>query len=75
MTKKEKTHPEVEEETQKTLSKEEELQEEIEKLKDKFLRTSAELENYRKRAEKEREETTKYAISTFARELLSVADN
>lgn len=75
MTKKEKPHLEDEEKVTKELTKEEELQGEIEKLKDQFLRVSAELENYRKRAEKEREETAKYAISTFAREMLAVADN
>lgn len=51
------------------------LQAEVETLKDQLLRTVAELENYRKRAEREREETSKYAISGFARDLLSVADN
>jgi molecular chaperone GrpE len=50
-------------------------QAEVDKLKDQLLRTVAELENYRKRAEREREETAKYAISGFARELLSVSDN
>jgi molecular chaperone GrpE len=51
------------------------LQAEVDKLKDQLLRTVAEFENYRKRAEREREETAKYAITGFARELLSVADN
>ncbi|HYM33553.1 MAG TPA: nucleotide exchange factor GrpE [Candidatus Cybelea sp.] len=48
---------------------------EIAALKDKALRAHAELENYRRRAEREREDTQKYAIAKFARELLSVADN
>lgn len=43
--------------------------------KDKALRAVAELENYRRRAEKEREDVSKYAISNFAREMLPVADN
>jgi molecular chaperone GrpE len=56
-------------------TREEELTAEVDKLKDQLLRTLAELENYRKRAEREREETAKFAITGFARELLSVADN
>lgn len=56
-------------------SREEELAAEVEKHKDQLLRTMAELDNYRKRAEREREEMAKFAITNFARELLSVADN
>ena len=33
------------------------------------------MENYRRRADKEREDTAKYAITGFAREMLTVADN
>jgi molecular chaperone GrpE len=43
--------------------------------RDKALRATAELENYRRRAEKEREDVAKYAISNFAREMLVIADN
>lgn len=43
--------------------------------KDRTLRAVAELENFRRRAEKEREDVAKYAISNFAREMLPVADN
>ncbi len=50
-------------------------QEDVGKLKDQLLRTLAELDNYRKRAEREREDTAKFAISGFARELLTVVDN
>ncbi|MGE3231472.1 MAG: nucleotide exchange factor GrpE [Hyphomicrobium sp.] len=44
-------------------------------LTDRLLRAHAEMENMRKRAEREREETAKYAISKFAREVVGVADN
>jgi molecular chaperone GrpE len=44
-------------------------------LKDKVLRTLAEMDNLRKRAEREKAEATLYAASNFARDLLSVADN
>lgn len=51
------------------------LQAEISDLKDQVLRAYAEMDNIRKRAERERLDTQKYAISKFAREMLSVADN
>ena len=44
-------------------------------LKDQLLRQMAETENVRKRAEREREEANKYAVTKFARDLLDVADN
>jgi len=44
-------------------------------LKDQLLRALAEAENTRRRAQKEREDTAKYAISDFAKEMLNVADN
>jgi len=51
------------------------LEAEVAEMKDKSLRAMAEAENVRRRAEREREETSKYAITNFARDLLSVADN
>lgn len=53
----------------------EKLQAELAEAKDKALRAVAEVENYRRRADKEREDTAKYAITGFARDMLSVADN
>lgn len=50
-------------------------QAEIAELNDKLLRTLAETENLRRRAQREREDTAKYAVSNFARDMLSVADN
>ena len=44
-------------------------------LNDRMLRAVAELENYRRRAEKERQDTAKFAISAFARDCLTVLDN
>lgn len=51
------------------------LKEEAAALKDRLLRTAAEMENLRKRAEREKAEATLYAATNFARDLLSVADN
>ena len=44
-------------------------------LKDKLLRAHAEVENIRKRAEREKEETAKYAVTRFARDIINVGDN
>lgn len=53
----------------------ESLQADLDKMKDQWLRALADAENNRKRAAKEREDTQKFAVTNFARELLSVADN
>lgn len=42
---------------------------------DLFVRAVAETENVRRRLEKEKEETAKYAITKFAKDILSVGDN
>jgi molecular chaperone GrpE len=44
-------------------------------FKDKALRALAEVENVRRRAQREREDAVKYGVTNFARELLSAADN
>jgi len=51
------------------------LKEEAAALKDRLLRTAADMENLRKRAEREKAEATLYAATNFARDLLSVTDN
>lgn len=48
---------------------------EIEALKDQLLRARADMENLRRRTERDRQEAEKYAIARFARDLLGVADN
>lgn len=53
----------------------EELRTQNAELKDKLLRTVAEMENVRRRTERDKQDTAKYAISNFARDVLSVADN
>jgi len=44
-------------------------------LTDRLLRAHAEMDNLRKRTEREKEETAKYAITRFARDVVTVADN
>lgn len=53
----------------------EELINETADLKDKLLRAMAEGQNLRRRAQREKEDAAKYAISAFARDLLEVQDN
>jgi molecular chaperone GrpE len=50
-------------------------EEEIAMLRDQFLRAHAEMQNLRKRTEREKQEAAKYGISLFARDILTVADN
>jgi len=51
------------------------LEAELADAKDRLLRALAETENTRRRAQREREDTQKYAITGFARDLLSPVDN
>jgi len=51
------------------------LKDEVAQLKDRVLRTAADMDNLRKRSEREKAEATLYAATNFARDLLSVADN
>ena len=44
-------------------------------LTDRLLRAHADMDNLRKRTERDKEDMAKYAISKFAREVLSVGDN
>jgi molecular chaperone GrpE len=44
-------------------------------LKDKLLRTLAEMENLRKRTEREVTDARLYGVASFARDMLAVADN
>lgn len=48
---------------------------EIAELKDRVLRTMAELENTRRRLERDKAEATQYAVTGFARDMLAVAEN
>ncbi len=50
-------------------------QQELAELKDKLLRAYADMDNLRKRTEREIEEARKYAIERFAVALLDVIDN
>lgn len=51
------------------------LEVEKQELRDQMLRAMAEMENLRKRSEREKTDARIYAIEKFARDLLSVSDN
>jgi molecular chaperone GrpE len=51
------------------------LQAEVVSLKDKLLRTLADMENMRRRTEKEVADAKVYGVANFAREMLTFADN
>ena len=53
----------------------EEMAQEIASLKDQLLRALADAENTRRRSRKEIEDANKYAVSNFAKEILTVSDN
>jgi molecular chaperone GrpE len=44
-------------------------------MRDRLLRTLADMENLRRRTEREKADTARYAISNFARDVLTVGDN
>lgn len=49
--------------------------EEFRKLNDRYLRTVADFENYRKRADREKQEFFRYALTNTIKDLLPVLDN
>jgi molecular chaperone GrpE len=51
------------------------LEAELAEQKDRLLRALAETENVRRRAQREREDASKYAVTGFAKDMLSAADN
>ena len=51
------------------------LQDELRRMKDQFLRSRADFENFRKRAEREKNEYFRYAMADTLRDLLPVLDN
>lgn len=66
-------------ELQKKLEEQEELLHKVikerDEYKDNYLRTLAEMDNFRKRVQKDKEEYQKYALSEFFLDLLQIFDN
>ena len=76
----ENVEPSTEKQAQDETEKKEEVEhlspeDEIANLKDKVARTFAEMENQRRRFEKEKDEAFEYGGFSFARETLNVLDN
>ena len=71
------TEPNVENNLENNIEEklENNLEKKIEELNNKLLRSLAENQNLRKIHEKEREDLIKYSSSSFAREILNLADN
>lgn len=65
----------TEESSEETEVEEGKLEQDFAKLKDDYIRLYAEMDNMKKRVQAENEKTIKFAISSFAKELLVVADN
>jgi molecular chaperone GrpE len=80
-TEKETSNEEVKEEVaenseeQNNTSKEVSPEEKIKELEDKVIRTFAEMENQRRRFEKEKEDAFEYGGYAFAKEALNLIDN
>lgn len=72
---KESLDTEIQQQIQALLDLNEKLQNEHAEMQKQCVYAAAEVENVRKRANKEKEDGIRYAITKFARELLSVADN
>ena len=50
-------------------------EQQVSELKDQLLRAMAETQNVRRRADRDRTDASKYAVTNFARDMLTVADN
>ena len=71
----EELEPEADNDESDQIRELEALRAEAEAHKDRTLRALAELENVRKRLEREREDARTYSVTRFARDMLAIADN
>jgi len=72
----ENKEPKIElKEKKENIKKEENLEDKLKTIEEKLLRTMAEMENQRRRFEKERQEAFEFGGFNFARESLSLLDN
>lgn len=67
--------PEAEEPATNSAQEAASLAKEVAELKDRVLRTLAEMENLRRRTEREIADSRTYAVTGFARDLVGVSDN
>ena len=52
-----------------------ELEAQVAEMRDRYMRAYAESENLRKRTEREKADIAKYAVSSFARDMVAIGDN
>lgn len=62
-------------ETETQASEIDALRAEAADMKDRMLRALADAENTRRRAEREKQDASQYAVTKFARDMLQIADN
>lgn len=67
--------PEPANEDRPPLAAADQVARELAEVKDQLLRTMAEMENLRRRTEREIADARQYAVSAFARDMLTVSDN
>jgi molecular chaperone GrpE len=67
--------PAASQETEALTAENQLLRAQMEEINDRNLRLVAEMENLRRRTERDKSEFAKYAISEFARDILTVGDN
>ncbi|CAO4839271.1 MAG: Protein GrpE [Holosporales bacterium] len=66
---------ETESNTEKSLPEEQpDLQEQLNAMKDQWLRAVAEIENTRRRAQREKEDALKFAATHFAKDMIAITD-
>jgi molecular chaperone GrpE len=68
-------NPEIEQAEEQLQESEQHVNEEINALQDRFLRLGAEFENFKKRAERDRQISVKFASDSLLRDLLPVMDH
>ncbi len=76
MSDKKKVEEEIEvESVEETVDETQQLKDEVALLKDKMLRNAAELENFKRRTNEEKQNFMRYAVSEVMSDLISVIDN
>lgn len=68
-------NPEIEQAEELLQESEQQVKEEINVLQDRFLRLAADFENFKKRAEKDRQLSVRFANESLLRDLLPVIDH
>jgi molecular chaperone GrpE len=62
-------------EAEPAMSEADALRLELADMRDRMLRALADVENTRRRAEREKQDASQYAVTKFARDMLQIADN